>query len=111
MPPKPSSSKTAKSQVSNKEALDAINTYLLRKPDLDKLIREAKENPRQSFPEKGQTEYDLKIKEAVKEVLEERSKQAEGRGQPIQMPSLPKDKDAGSSKKSIANGMAFPLTP
>ena len=95
MPPKPSSSKAAKHQSSNKGALDAINAYLSQKPDLDQLIREAKENPRRSFPERRQTEYDLKIKEAVREVLIERSKQAEGIGQTITMPSHPKD--AGES--------------
>ena len=95
MPPKPSSSKAAKHQSSNKGALDAINAYLSQKPDLDQLIREAKENPRWSLPEKRQTEYDLKIKEAVREVLIERSKQAEGTGQTITMPSHPKDGSGG----------------
>lgn len=76
MPPKTSTSKAAKASNSNKEALDAINSYLAQKPDFEKLIKEAKESSRRSIPEQGETEYTRKVKAAVKEVLEERQKQA-----------------------------------
>ena len=66
MPPKtPVSSKGP-----SKQELDAINTYLYRKPDFDKLIHEAKQNPPKRLEEK-ETDYDRKLNEAVKQSLEE----------------------------------------
>lgn len=77
MPSKTSASKTGKSNNSNKEAEEAIKLYLSQKPDFDKLIKEAKESSDGSTTERKQTEYNRKVKEAAREVLEERRKQAE----------------------------------
>jgi len=66
MPPKTSVSAKGPS----KQELDAINTYLSQKPDFDKLVQEAKQNPSKQT-EKQQTEYDRKLNEAVKHSLEE----------------------------------------
>ena len=100
MPPKASSSsKTTKPQAPTKEALEAINTYLSQKPDFEKLIKEAKENPWRAPNSKTGTEYDTKIKEAVRKVLEERQKEAEAKALKVSMPVHPKEEEAGSSKR------------
>jgi hypothetical protein len=87
MPPKTSTSKTSKANKSDKEAVDAINQYLSQKPDFDKLIKDAKESSGRSFPETRQTDYNQKVKAAVKEVFEERQKQKKAKGS--------SDEDAG----------------
>ena len=101
MPPKTSSSATAKSNKSNKEASEAINTYFSQKPDFERLIKEAKENPSRPPPGTRQTEYNQKVKEAVKEVLEERRVQAEQKNRASEMPHHPKDENPESSKNTI----------
>lgn len=76
MPPKTSGSKPNKSTInSEKEASEAINQYLAQKPDFEKLIREAKESSSRSLTETRQTEYNKKVKAAVKEVYIERQNQ------------------------------------
>ena len=82
MPPKTPASKTSKPNSSNKQAGEAINQYLSQKPDFDKLIQEAKESSGRSFTETRQTEYNKKVKEAVKEVFEERQKQGKAKVDP-----------------------------
>lgn len=79
MPPKNPPTKASKSNNSEKQAVEAINQYLSQKPDIDKLIRDAKESSSRSFTEKRQTDYNRKVKEAVKEVLEERQKQGKAK--------------------------------
>ena len=99
MPPKPSSSKTTnKSQGPSKESLEAINNYLAQKPDFEKLIREAKENPRRSGDTPAPTEYDRKVKQAVKEVLEERRREAEAKTSKANMPVHPKEEKVPSGE-------------
>lgn len=98
MSPKTSSSTTAKSNKSDKEASETINTYISQKPDFEKLVKEAKENPGRFSTETRQTEYSQKVKEAVKEVLEERRVQAEQRSKSTEMPHDPKDNEPASSK-------------
>ena len=82
MPPKTSTSKTSKANKSDKEAVDAINQYLSQKPDFDKLIKDAKESSSRSFTETRQPDYHQKVKEAVKEVFEERQKQGKAKDTP-----------------------------
>lgn len=101
MPPKTSSSAGAKANKSNKEASEAISRYISQKPDFDKLVKEAKENPGRPRTETRQTEYSQKVKEAVKEVLEERRAQAEQRSKTAEMPHHPKDNESEPGKDNI----------
>ena len=82
MAPKNSSSKPSKADKSDKEAADAINQYLAQKPNFDKLIKDAKESSGRSFPETRRTDYHQKVKEAVKEVFEERQKRGKVKDKP-----------------------------
>lgn len=97
MPPK-TAPKTVKFRTSDKEALELVDAYFAKKPDLEKLIKDAREGSGRSFTEKRQTDYDRKVKEAVREVLEERRKRVEDKNQSMGMPSHPKDNDASSGK-------------
>lgn len=72
MPPKPSASSTQKPKGPSKQELEAINAYLTQKPDFDKLIAETKANP-QPAPERKLSEYERKVKEAVKASVEKTS--------------------------------------
>jgi hypothetical protein len=101
MPPKTSSSTTAKANKINKEASEAITTYVAQKPDFEKLVKEARENPNRPLTGSRQTEYSRKVKEAVKEVLEERRALAEQGSKTTEMPHHPKDNTSESSKDMI----------
>lgn len=70
MPPKQTSSPKPTQQQ-----LDAINAYLAQKPDFDKLVAEAKANSIEAneLP-KPTTDYERKLREAVKESLSERQR-------------------------------------
>lgn len=70
MPPKTAVAPHPKTKSPSKPELDAINAYIAQKPDFDKLIDEAKQNP-QSVPEKQTTDYDRKLYAGVKESLDE----------------------------------------
>ena len=98
MPPKAKSlNKAQKPQGPTKEELEAINNYLRQKPDFENLIREAKANTH-SPAKKVETDYDRKLREAVKQVYEQRSKDAaENKKQGINMPVLPKEDGSDSS--------------
>ncbi|KAK5128709.1 hypothetical protein LTR85_000042 [Meristemomyces frigidus] len=81
MPPKTTVPPHQESKGPSKQELDAINTYLAQKPDFNKLIDEAKQNP-QTLPKKQETDYDAKLHEA----LRSRAK----------MPVMPKEDEAPS---------------
>lgn len=70
MPPKTAVAPHQTTKGSPKAELNAINAYIAQKPDFDKLIDEAKQNP-QSVPEKQTTDYDRKLYAGVKESLDE----------------------------------------
>ena len=85
----------------------AINAYLSQKPDFEKLVREARENPRRPPNSGVQTEYDRKVKEAVREVFEERRREAEAGKQSVDMPVHPKEEEAPSGEHAVDNQMNF----
>jgi hypothetical protein len=77
MPPKTTSlPQIPKPKGPSKEELDAINEYLSRKLDFEKLIAEEQPIQAGSATVKPLTEYDRKLNEAVKESLEAVRKQA-----------------------------------
>ena len=68
MPPKSSSKQ--KQHGPTQQELEAINNYLSQKPDFDKLLEEAKQNPQPALP-RHETDYDRQLSEAVAESLAE----------------------------------------
>ena len=77
MPPKhlSDSKNNDKAAVSNKQELNAIQAYLSQKPNFEELRKSAQ--GADPDPDQGpSTEYDLKLKEAVSQVIEESKGQA-----------------------------------
>ncbi|KAK4550738.1 hypothetical protein LTR36_000317 [Oleoguttula mirabilis] len=66
MPPKTAVPPHLKPKRPSKQELDAINIYLDQKPDFDKLVTEAKQDPQQP-PAKQETDYNRKLDAAVKD--------------------------------------------
>ncbi|KAK3699709.1 hypothetical protein LTR37_016314 [Vermiconidia calcicola] len=95
MPSKASSSPAA-SQRPTEEQLRAINNYLSKKPDFDKLIQEANQYKQDHPTRLVKSEYDSEIKAAVKAVFEERQEGVKSTQAP-KMPVGVREEEAGSN--------------
>ena len=102
MPPKSLSSKTHVITSDNSrptpQQLEAINKYLAQKPDFDRIIAEAKatSNPQ---PQSSESAYEAKIRQAVRETIEERHREAHASStQGEIMPHHPKEEHTSDSE-------------
>ncbi|KXT08617.1 hypothetical protein AC579_4463 [Pseudocercospora musae] len=104
MPPKhlSDSKDNKKAAVSNKQELDAIQVYLSHKPNFEELRKSGHGADPDSVQGRS-TEYDLKLKEAVSQVIAESKGQAAART--FDMPVVPGDNDK-EMKEKLAQGKA-----
>lgn len=102
MPPKSLPGKTHVITSDNgrttSQQLEAISKYLAQKPDFDRIIAEAKATANR-HTQLSESAYETKIRQAVRETIEERREEAHASLTPEDiMPHHPKEEHTSDSK-------------